>query len=269
MHWVPSWNIRLNCAQLQLFQRRPAQAPKGLLPGVSWMVCLNDVGQVLKTPFVCIPLYVQTACTFLPIREYSEQIEGLTNIIGSPSCCSEGFFLWDVPRRHPYTWPNVLHLWFWLPMRCITHLFVTLHLNLDWACSCSWGGGCPQTEASAPLRCGCACRWCKGVVQCKGWTKLGPQQSPCLVMQRYRGTLRELIAYDDQGVERGDEWSGVPHDAQGGVSCIMFKLGSTSAKPLHGPRTLRVDVFGYSEKQAWQRVPPFCTLTLLWLIQPN
>ncbi|KAF5830847.1 WD40-repeat-containing domain protein [Dunaliella salina] len=37
-------------------------------------------------------------------------------------------------------------------------------------------------------------RWCKHVVQCIGWTKLGPQQSLCLIMKFYEhGTLQDLL----------------------------------------------------------------------------
>ncbi|KAF5827081.1 kinase-like domain-containing protein [Dunaliella salina] len=40
-------------------------------------------------------------------------------------------------------------------------------------------------------------RWCKHVVKCFGWTRVGFRQSPALVMKMYKQTLQELILKDD------------------------------------------------------------------------
>ncbi|KAF5835829.1 kinase-like domain-containing protein [Dunaliella salina] len=46
-------------------------------------------------------------------------------------------------------------------------------------------------------------RWCKHVVQCKGWTKMGAAGSPCLIMIFYEhGTLQQLILENREGMPR-------------------------------------------------------------------
>ncbi|KAF5831166.1 kinase-like domain-containing protein, partial [Dunaliella salina] len=49
-------------------------------------------------------------------------------------------------------------------------------------------------------------RWCKRVVQCKGWTKMGAAESPCLIMAFYEhGTLQQLILEGSQGRPRDSD----------------------------------------------------------------